>query len=101
MQEDSQPGFGQVVAVNDKEMGVAFSGPAPGANKFFITVGQPGVRIAFAETTPDGKEVFFRNAVTLHPLDAISLHRVMRKILKEIEQHFIANQAISPEDTNV
>jgi hypothetical protein len=101
MQDELHSAVGRLVPVSDKEMDVAFSGPAPGSNKFIITVGQPGVRIAFAETNPTGTEVFFRNAVTLHPLDAISLHRVLRKLLKEIEAQFVASKAISAEDTNV
>ena len=100
MQSEQNPTVGQLVPVTDKEMGVAFSGPAPGANKFIITVGQPGVRIAFTETSPNGSDVFFRNAVTLHPVDAISLHRVLRKMLSEIEAHFVTSNAILPEDSN-
>lgn len=80
---------GLVRSVSEEELVAAYSGPAPGANKFIITVGQPGVRIAFMEVNPDlpGK-AFFQSAVTLHPADAITLHKILAEMLKDIERQF-------------
>lgn len=72
--------------VTGEELSVAFAGPAPGANRFFITLGKPGLRIAFAEQ-PSGSDVcYFRSAVTLHPFDGVELHRFLRMALDEVEK---------------
>jgi len=70
--------------VSDEELDIAYSGPAPGANRFFVTMGSTGVRLAFAEESSRGK-VYFRNAVTLHPEDAIRLYRLIQDLLKDVE----------------
>jgi hypothetical protein len=67
------------------EMAVAFSGPAPAANRFFVTIGHPGVRIAFAEEEPGSGRVHFRSAVSLHPVDAIGLRKLLQLMLADLE----------------
>jgi len=82
---------GRVEATAD-ELEVAYSGPAPGANKFIITIGQPGVRIAFTEKHPFTDQVFFRSAVTMHPVDAIALYKILESMLAGLEGTFQAIQ---------
>ena len=41
-------------------MHAAFSGPAPGANRYVVNIGSPGVRIAFLEDA-NGQH-YFRSA---------------------------------------
>ena len=81
-------------AVNTEEIRAAFEVPAPGANKFIVNVGQPGVRIAFGETHNDLELPVFRSAVTLHPIDAISLYKVLEEMMKDIEKQIVP---MSPE----
>lgn len=78
------------VPVTPEEIKASYAVPAPGANKFVVTLGQPGVRIAFGEVHQDLKVPAFHSAVTLHPLDAITLYRVLQDILGEIETQFEA-----------
>ncbi len=78
--------------VTQDELAAAFAGPAPGANKFYITIGQPGVRIAFCELIPNTMTPLLRAAVTLHPADAIQLHKVLAEMLAGIEKQFLAVQ---------
>jgi hypothetical protein len=85
-----------VSKVSDQELLAAYSGPAPGANKFVVTIGQPGVRIAFLETHPElQNKAFFQTAVTLHPYDAIALGRLLAEMLREIEKQIIDVEAPS------
>lgn len=65
-------------------MAVAFAGPAIGANRFFITAGPYGVRIAFAEEAPETKENRFVSAVLLTPPDAAELARVLAGITDKL-----------------
>ena len=87
MAQDGEPTF---MAATDEEMSVAFSGPAPGANRFWVTLGQPGVRIAFTEQVPNTNQQFFRTAVTLHPTDAISLYKTLAHLLQGIERLMVS-----------
>ena len=75
--------------VTPEEMKEAYKIPAPGANKFIITVGQPGVRIAFGEDHKDIELPVFYSAVTLHPIDAIYLYKILEEMLKDIEKQII------------
>lgn len=70
--------------VTDDELDVAFAGAAPGANRFILTLGPTGVRIAFLEENSKGR-VYFRNAITLHPQDGIKLYKLLQGMLKDIE----------------
>lgn len=82
--------------ISDREILAAFSGAAPAANRFVIQVGHPGVRIAFLEALPNGEDIFFRSAATLHPIDAISLYRALKKMLEEIETEFVSSGIVEP-----
>ena len=90
---------GTLEAVTPEQLKVAFSGPSYAANKFFITIGQTGVRIAFTEITPNSEDVSFRTSVTMHPLDAIQLRRVLSLMLKDFESTFVESGAMPPEST--
>lgn len=68
--------------VSDRETQVAFSGPAPLANKFFLHLAGLNGRIAFAEVGPDDVPVF-RTAVALALPDLIALADVIQKVVKE------------------
>lgn len=66
----------------DVETEVAFSGPAPVANRFFIHSGAL-VRLSFAEQAGEPFQAQFRSAVTLHPHDAIELHKLLGEMVKQ------------------
>lgn len=73
--------------VTPDELDVAFAGAAPGSNRFFVTLGSTGLRIAFVEDSPTGK-AYFRSAVTIHPHDGIRLQRLLKEMLQEMEPQF-------------
>lgn len=73
-------------SVSPEELDIAFSGPAPAANRFFINVNSSGVRIAFTEQVPNSGKNYFRCAAVLSVGDAIQLHNVLRKLLAPFEQ---------------
>lgn len=68
----------------EKDIELAFSGPAVLANRFFVSLGPHGVRIAFVEQGPNTASNF-RTAVALSMQDAMGLYRVLRDMLKEPE----------------
>ncbi|MGD9544983.1 MAG: hypothetical protein AB7F41_17115 [Methylocystis sp.] len=76
----------KVQPVSDAEFEVAFSGPAPAANRFYIVVGPGGVRIAFAEEPRPGKPSHFRSAVMLPHQDAIKLANLLKTMLATLEE---------------
>ena len=73
--------------VASDELEAAFRIPAPGANRFVVNIGQPGVRISFGEANSqlDGPALF-HSAVTLHPVDAIALRDLLKDTLQDIEK---------------
>ena len=73
-------------SVSPEELDIAFSGPAPAANRFFINVNSAGVRIAFTEQVPNSSKNYFRCAAVLSVGDAIQLHKVLRNLLAPFEQ---------------
>jgi hypothetical protein len=85
--------------ISEQEVAAAFSGAAPAANRFTVHLGNPGVRISFLEQIPGGTESVFRSAVTLHPIDAISLARLLNAMLKEIENDLLGRGLVKPEDS--
>ena len=85
--------------ISEQEVAAAFSGAAPAANRFTVHLGNPGVRISFLEQIPGGTESLFRSAVTLHPIDAISLARTLKTTLKEIEDDLVSRGLIESEDS--
>lgn len=100
MSSDPIDNEANVRGVTKEELAIAFSGPAPGANKFYITVGRPGVRISFVEVPLDGVEASFRSAVTLHPADAIALYRLLRKLLEATEKEMVKIGDLDPDNGN-
>ena len=86
--------------VTPDELDVAFSGSAPGSNRFFVTLGSTGLRIAFVEDSPSGK-AYFRSGVTIHPHDGIRLQRLLKEMLEEMEpqfDEFLASEAAKQND---
>ena len=73
-----------------EEIRKAYDVPAPGANKIVVHLGQPGVRIAFGEKHESLESPTFHTAVTLHPMDAVSLYKILEGMLKDIETQIIA-----------
>ena len=69
---------------NEEEVAIAFSGPALLANRFYVTLTQGGLRIAFAERSATGAPVF-RTAVGLAFPDAVALYKVLGEGLKQRE----------------
>lgn len=75
-QETADP----VRPVSKDEMKIAFAGPAPLANRFFISITPAGARIAFAEQHGDAEPVF-RSAALLDFSDAYALVDVLKALL--------------------
>ncbi|WP_368344738.1 hypothetical protein [Pelagovum sp. HNIBRBA483] len=75
----------------------AYRVPAPGANKFIINLGRPGLRIAFGEMHDQLEKPVFHSGVTLHPLDAIRLYKILQEMLEPIERNFREQGVISSE----
>jgi hypothetical protein len=80
-----------IQSVSVVELGIAYSGPATLVNRFYVTIGEHGVRIAFAERTADGRFLHFRSAVVLSFTDAIQLKAVLGRLLEPIEEALKAN----------
>jgi hypothetical protein len=66
----------------------AFSGPAPMANKIYLTISPVTGRLAFVEFPPDvdGGPPHFRAAVTLTINDLIALQKLLNDNLKDVKQ---------------
>jgi hypothetical protein len=76
-----------LLAPSEAQTQVAFSGPAPGVNRFVANLGQTGLRVAFIEDSIDGTP-HFRGAVTMHPQDGIKLYKMLQGMLAELEIMF-------------
>lgn len=70
----------QVQEVGDDEMRIAFAGPAVFSNRFFITLTQSGVRVAFAEQQ-GGDLPVFRTGVILGFSDALALSGLIKELM--------------------
>lgn len=68
----------------------ALSGPAVLANRFFVTIGPSGVRIAFAEQFGPETKPTFRTAVVISFQDGIELSKLLAKFLEPVEQNAAA-----------
>jgi hypothetical protein len=68
----------------EKETEISLEGPAPFANRFYVSVGAVA-RIAFAEQSGPGKQAHFRSAVSLSIQDAIALANVLNTLLRPLE----------------
>lgn len=76
-------------SVSKDEVEGAFRVPAPGSSKFVVHIGQPGIRITFGETGPEMNFPVFHSAVTLHPMGAIELYKLLEEMLRDIENQII------------
>lgn len=83
--------------VTPEQLKIAYSGPSFASDKFIVTIGQTGVRIAFGENTPDSQDMNLRTSVTMHPLDAIRLRRLLTAMLKQYESDWVSAGALPPE----
>jgi hypothetical protein len=69
----------------DAELAVAYRGPAVLANRFYVSLGSSGVRIAFAEQSSPATTPIFRSAVTLSSQDGATLCKLLQTLLKDAE----------------
>ena len=79
-------------AVSEQEMQVAFSGPAPLVNKFFIVGCGSMARIAFAEEAP-GVGPVFRSAVSMSVVDLLRLKAAIERVTANIVLQSVPNPA--------
>lgn len=71
--------------VSDEEMRIAFGAPALYSNRFFVTVQNGFVRMAFCEQEPTTGVLLPRSALCLQGHDAIALRRLLEEMLKPLE----------------
>ena len=69
----------------NKELVQAFVGPAAHSNRFFITGGPAGLRIAFMEAFMPLVEPVFRSAVLINYEDATALRDLLTRQFEAIE----------------
>ncbi|MGJ0532778.1 hypothetical protein [Methylocystis sp.] len=67
------------------ELRVAFLGPAYAANRFFVSIGTSGVRIAFTEQWSEDAPPEFRCAAIVPLIDAIQLKNLLVQMLDPVE----------------
>lgn len=60
----------------------AFAGPAVLVNRFTVTVGANGVRLAFTEQQTQDIPPQFRTAVSMSIQDGIMLYKMLQKLLQ-------------------
>jgi hypothetical protein len=70
------------------ELKIAHSGAALLANKFYVSLGKSGVRIAFAEAYSPEEEPMFRAAVVLPIMDAAGLYKLLQEVVAPSEAFF-------------
>jgi hypothetical protein len=69
---------------SEKEAEISLEGPAPFANRFYISIGVVA-RFAFAEQSGPEKDPHFRNAVSLSIQDAIAFANLLKALLGPLE----------------
>lgn len=84
----------------DSELLAAFGGPAFASNRFFVTVGQSGVRIAFTEQWGESAPPAFRCAAVMGVPDAIQLKDLLAQLLRPLETE-MAKSKISGEGNDL
>jgi len=92
-------GTGPVRPVPPEEHEMSFSGPATLVNRFFVTTGPAGVRLAFAEQRNPETLPIFRTAIITSYQDAISFWKLLEGMLAPIEQQLQNAQATSQQIT--
>lgn len=70
---------------SDEDAQIAFAGPAYFTNRFYVTLSNGGVRIAFAEQGGIEGVYHFRTAAAMSYQDAILLYKLLQKLLKDVE----------------
>jgi hypothetical protein len=85
----------EIKPITDEEFAAINEGPAPYANRFFISVG-PMVRLTFGEQDNKGKNLRFRSAVALSHQQAIELKDLLAALLADIEKQIEAAKASMP-----
>lgn len=73
------------VVKDPDELKIAFDGPALASNRFFVTAGPGGIRIAFTEQWRDDAPPMFRCAAIVPIQDAIQLKDLLERSLKQLE----------------
>jgi hypothetical protein len=85
----------EIKPISDEEFAIINEGPAPYANRFFISVG-PVVRLTFGEQDNKGKNLKFRSAVALPHQQAIELKDILGQLLADIERQLNEAKAAAP-----
>lgn len=85
---DEQEGLNGAEAgawTEERELEIAFSGPAVFANRFWVTFDANTARISFMERSATGAEQHFRTAVAMSLPDLVSLRDLLTELLPQGE----------------
>jgi hypothetical protein len=74
-----------VTSASDREVEIAFAGPAFFANKFYVTGIGPNVRLAFAEQANANSTPVFRTAVAMSAADLLQLGKAIEQMAKVMQ----------------
>ncbi len=75
----------KVRALSQKELEIAFSGPAVLTNRFYVTIGAYGIRISFTEVQNNDADPVFRTGCVMCIQDGIRLKNLLQEMLKDVE----------------
>lgn len=75
----AEPNENERPKISEREMEIAFSGPAIYTNKFYVTVGGAHARIAFTEARKEG-DPQFRSAVSMTLEDLFKLRDIINRL---------------------
>ena len=84
--------------VSPQQMEELFRGPSLACNKFFLTISPAGIRFTFTESAPNSDIANFRTSVTMDPVEAIRVKRLLSRVLKDLEASFVKSGAIGIEE---
>jgi len=76
------------------ELEIAYAGPAKATNRFYVSIGVGGVRIAFAEQHDPDMAPKFRTAVMLPMPDALALRDLLNETLKNVRVESSAGKTV-------
>jgi len=77
--------------LSKNELEVSFPEPAMATNRFFVSLGPAGMRLAFAEQHGVDMGPKFRTAVIMSMPDAISLRDLLNNMLKNVTIESVAS----------
>ena len=76
------------------DLEIAYSGPAKAANRFYVSIGVGGMRIAFAEQHDPDMAPKFRTAVLLPMPDALALRDLLNGSLQNVRVESSSGQTV-------